>query len=114
MSIQSSKSSRTIHTNNAADRPGVSTHDSVWGERVDVGKPVSKDDPKFGELQRSLTSGSRQSGPKDEFSLEQRVKQAKGQLDSQGVQDKRLDVAWKNLSVRGVGAEAMFADDIGT
>ena len=113
MSINSSKSSHTINNNN--ERPQLGEHsESIWGQQVQVGKPVGKDDPKFSELQRSLTGGSRRtSHHEDEFDLAKRVKAAKGKLEEQGVQDKRLDVSWKNLSVRGVGAEAMFADDIG-
>jgi hypothetical protein len=33
---------------------------------------------------------------------------------SEDIKNKRLDVAWKGLAVRGVGGDAQLADDLGS
>lgn len=80
---------------------------SNWGEDVHVAEPMRTDDPRFFELRRSLTGSHHGEEP---FSLEKTLQRSK----ERGVREKRLDVAWKHLSVRGVGAGAVFADDVGT
>ncbi len=41
------------------------------------------------------------------------MKRQKAERDGLGVKEKRLDLGWRELSVRGVGADAVFADDLG-
>lgn len=105
---RSSRSSTTIN-DDSTTRPDFTKHESTWGEEVHVGHNVSTDDPSFPALKRALT-GSRH---EDDWSLEKQLKGAKNSMHQQGVKDKRLDVAWKNLSVRGIGAEAVFGETIG-
>jgi hypothetical protein len=60
-------------------------HESQWGENMHVPKPLSKDDPNFLSLQRSLTRSSRHSQP--EWSLENELKS--GKLKGQNAGEKR-------------------------
>lgn len=91
----------------------VERRSSVWGEELHVNEPLAPDDPKFLELRRTLSRHStRRSEQEERFDLEQRLKSHMAR--SEDIKDKRLDVSWKGLAVRGVGADAVLADDMGS
>lgn len=102
----SSKSSTTVNENEERSRPDFSKHASVWGEEISVNRPIDVNDPGFPALKRALT-GSRH---EDDWTLEKQLKGAQKNLQDQGhTTDKRLDVSWHGLSVRGVGKDAMVS-----
>lgn len=103
-----SRSSTTIAETEEPSRHDFRHQASNWGEEIDVAKPLDPNDPSFLELQRALTGGSRQ-GDDTDWNLEKKLQGHKRDLQDQGVSDKRLDVAWKHLSVRGVGADVMVS-----
>lgn len=91
----------------------IERRSSVWGEELHVSEPLAPDDPKFLELRRTLSRHStRRSEQEERFDLEQRLKSHMAR--SEDIKDKRLDVSWKGLAVRGVGADAVLADDMGS
>lgn len=86
---------------------------SVWGEEVHVNEPLAQDDPKFQELRQSLSRRSTQPAEEEEkFDLSKTLQSHVAR--SEDIKDKRLDVSWKGLAVRGVGADAVLADDMGS
>ena len=94
-------------------KPGLERSSSHWGQPMAVDAPLSQDDPRFLELRRSLSRHSAHSnGGEEKFSLEKRLRSHMAR--SEDIKNKRLDVAWKGLSVRGVGGDAQLADDLGS
>jgi len=73
-----------------------------------VGTNMGKEEEGFSNLQRALTGSTHQ----EEWNLEKQLKDVKTNLQRKGVKDKRLSVAWKDLSVRGEGKDAIFGEDI--
>lgn len=47
------------------------------------------------------------------WSLEKIMKENQRRDERDGKKGRRLDVVWKDLCVRGVGADAVFADSLG-
>lgn len=112
--LSSSHSSATINEiDQDPSRHDFSHQPSNWGEEISVAKPLPVDDPAFSELQRALTGHSLHDAGVNEWSLEKQLKGTKKALYDQGItQEKNLDVAWSNLSVRGVGKDAMVSFDL--
>ncbi|CED83351.1 abc transporter [Phaffia rhodozyma] len=99
------------HDIEAGTKPELTRTPSCWGEDIHVGQPMDKNDPAFHELQRSLT-GSRHS--EEPWSLAKHLEGALASRRDDGIKQKKLDVAWKNLAVRGVGASAVYAETMGS
>lgn len=112
--LLSSHSSATINEiDQHPSRHDFSHQRSNWGEEISVAKPLPVDDPAFSELQRALTGHSLHDAAVNEFSLEKQLKGTKKVPYDQGItQEKNLDFAWSNLSVRGVGKDAMVSFDL--
>ena len=54
----------------------------------------------------------RSENERDGWSLEKVMKRDAERDEAEGRRPRRLDVSWKDLCVRGVGADAVFADDL--
>ncbi len=70
----------------------------------------NSDSESFHEMRATL---SRKQSEADGFNLEKEMKAIAGRASEAGSMGRRLDVAWKNLCIRGVGADVVYADDVG-
>lgn len=97
----------------AMEKSGTNT--PQWGDPVTVGRPIQTNNPDFPALQRalSLVAPSNNSEDSDTFSLGKTLKEVHEQKRHLGHKEKKLDVAWKDLYVRGVGASAVYGQTFG-
>lgn len=95
------------------------THTPMWGEPISVARsnPAA---PDFPALQRALTSIQGQQDVSDDedeksdFNLARTLDNYRQQTEKAGVGKRRLDVAWKDVYVRGVGASAVYGQTVGS
>lgn len=101
----------------------------------DTSRPLNRETSRFGSVlsaihsnrsQRardedsdSITSFDRavsrrtESEKEGAWNLEEVLKKDQERNERDGIYPRRLDIGWKDLCVRGVGAETVFAEDIG-
>lgn len=75
-----------------------------------VGTNVGTLEAGFHDLQRALSGTSHV--PEADWSLEKQLRDVKLNLKTKGVKDKRLSVAWKGMTVKGEGKEAIYGEDL--
>lgn len=91
------------------------TNTPQWGEPVSVARPLDTTNPDFPALQRALSLARNSSDGEDDesFNLDKTLKNVSEQKRQLGHKEKKLDVAWKDLYVRGVGASALYGQTLG-
>lgn len=110
------ESSRTDATA-MEEKSGANT--PQWGDPVNIKRPIETNNPDFPALQRALSLAAPRSsegsgeGSDDSFSLHKTLKGVHQQQRHLGHKEKKLDVAWKDLYVRGVGASAVYGQTFG-
>ena len=98
-------------------RPAAPARNSTFGSvvsRVRSGRSQRNEYPDDDVSSFERAVSRRSEAEKDGWSLKGVMEREKERDDREGRKPRRLDVSWKNLCVRGVGADAVFADDLKT